>query len=224
MTAFENNLAELAGAFAGDGWISRGNSGSTLFISGNPKDERNYYDNRIVPLLNETFKVKIRAREFRYWGTYGILTCNKNVLESFLKLGFTTGKKAFCVKVPDCIKENNALHKHFIRGLFDTDGCIYFQRSYGDSSSMWQKKYRHRPVVSISTISLCLYEELCSMLNSLGFKFYKKKPHKGKTNKNLVYTLKVESKENVKKWFSEIKPANEKHLNRFNKWLEKGYF
>jgi len=224
MTAFENNLAELAGAFAGDGWISRGNSGLTLFISGNPKDERNYYDNRIVPLLNETFKVKIRAREFRYWGTYGILTCNKNILESFLKLGFTVGKKVASVKVPTIILRNNTLYKHFLRGLFDTDGCIYFQRSYGSSSSKWQKEYRHRPVVAFATVSLSLYREICRMVNCLGFNFYKTKPYKGRTNKNLVYRLRIEGKENVKRWFSLINPASKKHLDRFNIWLKEGYF
>ena len=33
-------LAELLGAFAGDGWMSKGNSGISLFITGKPKNSK----------------------------------------------------------------------------------------------------------------------------------------------------------------------------------------
>lgn len=58
-------FAELLGAFAGDGWISKGNSGLTLFISGNPKNEVEYYD-RIKWLFNKAFAIEVKPRNFEY--------------------------------------------------------------------------------------------------------------------------------------------------------------
>ena len=40
-------FSELLGAFAGDGWMSKSKNSIALFITGNPKDEKEYYNKRI---------------------------------------------------------------------------------------------------------------------------------------------------------------------------------
>lgn len=220
----QKEFAELIGAFIGDGWISRGNSGLSLFISGNPKDEKAYYNNKIVPLFSKTFNFQAKAREFPYWGTYGILIANQAVINRFIQEGMPVGKKALNIGIPDGIKKNKKLYNHFLRGYFDTDGCIHFQKSYGSVASKWQKQYRHRPVIEFSTVSATLCNDVQEMASQLNFNFRNKRPHKGKKDKNPAYRLRLEGKENVKRWFLEIKPNNKKHVDRFKIWKNKGYF
>jgi intein/homing endonuclease len=168
------HFAELIGAFTGDGWISKGNGGLTLFISGNPKDEKEYYK-RIKYLFKKVFSVKAVPRDFPYWGTFGVLICKKDVIASFTNLGFPIGKKSLTVKVPKQIEENTDLFPYFIRDLFDTDGCIYFQKSYNKNASKWQKSCKHKPAVLFTSMSKDLIDSVIAMSKVLGFNFRMKK-------------------------------------------------
>ncbi len=165
-----NYFAELLGAFVGDGWMSKTNSGISLFITGNPKDEKEYYK-RIISLFKKEFLVVLEPRDFKYWGTYGIYTGRKEIIHKFIEAGMPVGNKSICVKVPMEIKNNKELYIAFLRGLFDTDGCISFSKSYNKNASKWQKEKRHIPRVSITTISKDLAQEVNSMFNNINLNF-----------------------------------------------------
>jgi hypothetical protein len=94
-------FAELLGAFAGDGWMSRGNSGISLFITGHPIDEKEYYDKRIKFLFKKVFGVEVSPRHFPYWGTYGICVGKREIIGEFINAGMAVGRKASSVAVPD---------------------------------------------------------------------------------------------------------------------------
>ncbi len=225
-TKISPEFAELLGAFAGDGWISKGNTGISLFISGNPKDEQEYY-NRIKELFASVFGINVNPRAFPYWGTFGILVCNRSVIQDFIDAGMPVGNKSAIVKVPEKIINNKRLHIHFVRGFFDTDGCIYFQKSYNKNASKWQKSCRHKPAVQLCSVSKELMYSLHGLLRSSDFNFVFTKPRSPdpeKNRKNIAYKIKLEGKENVKKFFNEIQPKNQKHINKFNKWLEQGFY
>lgn len=219
----EKYLAELFGAFAGDGWMTQGKSSISLFITGNPKDEINYYETRIHFLFHQTFNFDIQPRNFKYWKTYGIYTGKKSIINEFIKHDFPIGEKSSRVKVPKKILLNPKLHKSFLRGLFDTDGCIAFRKSYNKNASIWQKKVRHRPAVFITTISKLLAEQITVMFEKLQLPFSIRieSPRNGyKTS----YRILLEGKANTKKFFNVIKPMNKKHTDKFETWLSQGFY
>jgi intein/homing endonuclease len=149
-------FAELYGAFAGDGWIGRGSGGLSLFITGNPADEKDYYWKRIRPLFKETTGLVVMPRAFEYWGTFGVMVCRREIIEKFLSVSAPIGKKARIITVPDFALSDSGLFVAFSRGLFDTDGCISFHKSYNKNASVWQKTNRHRPRIFFSTVSYSL--------------------------------------------------------------------
>ncbi|MEK6970799.1 MAG: LAGLIDADG family homing endonuclease, partial [archaeon] len=209
--------------FAGDGWISRGNSGYSLFITGNPKDEREYYL-RIKYLFLKKFGLTVKPREFPYWKTYGVSVTNQAIIRRFMSVGMPSGKKASIVKVPDFIQKNARYFTPFIRGVFDTDGSIYFEKSYNKNASKWQKTHHHMPVVSFVTTSECLSISLFGMLASLGFNFSRKKRAPAKIGKFPSYRLRLKGKANVHMFFDDIRPENTRHLSKFKMWLEEGFY
>lgn len=133
------------------------------------------------------------------------------------------GKKSLTVEVPEFIKADKSLSKAFIRGLFDTDGCISFQKSYNKNASKWQKQVRHKPTILFTTMSKSLIQSLLEMTADLGFAFRLGKPQLPKYSKTFAYRIRLEGKANVKKFFKTIKPKNPKHLAKFNAWLKQGF-
>jgi len=223
MFPVDKYFAELLGAFAGDGWMSKGNSGISLFISGNPKDERDYYDKRIKFLFKKVFRKEVFPREFSYWGTYGICVGNKGITKEFISAGMIVGKKAHKVTVPEEIILNHFLYTSFIRGLFDTDGCIYFTKSYNKNASKWQKLTKHKPIITFKTVSFCLASQLKKLLKNCGVEsgLRKSLPYNGNY---ASYELRIEGKKKAKMFFKVIKPKSIKHLAKFNLWLSQGFY
>ncbi len=213
-------FAEIMGAFVGDGWISK-STGYTLVISGDPKKEVSYYE-RLASLFNFCFNLNLTPRNFYYWGTYGIMVTRKAIICEFLDKGFNIGKKAHIVRVPSVILNNRKYWIPFIRGYFDTDGCIYFQKSYNSNASVWQKANKHRSLIEFTTVSKNLADEVYFILSKLGFNFMKKKPYI--QDKSAVYKLRLDSKSGVIRFFELICPSNEKHIKKFKYWLDKGFY
>lgn len=216
-------FAELLGAFTGDGWMSKGSGGISLFITGNPKNEKDYYCKRIKYLFKKTFGICVSPREFPYWATYGICIGKRGVMTRFISAGMNVGRKASTVQVPSQIISCPKYYAHFVRGLFDTDGCISFKKSYNKNASRWQKQNKHRPIITIKTVSKDLAFQVQEMLSLLGIDFAlsKKPPFNGK---HCSFELRIESKTAARRFFSIIKPKNSKHLNKFKAWLSQGFY
>ncbi len=217
-------FAELYGAFAGDGWISRGNSGLTLFITGNPADEKEYYRKRIRSLFKETVGLSVVPRDFKYWGTFGVMVCRKKIIETFISMGAPIGKKAQTIKVPDFVLSTASFFIAFARGLFDTDGCVDFRKSYGSNASIWQKTHYHRPRAFFATVSYPMALGLQQGFQKTGL-WPALRPCKpsGKC-KSVHYRLEFEGKKKVSAFFAKMGLQNPKHLAKFNRWRKQGFY
>lgn len=209
----KKEVAELCGAIIGDGWIDARKS--NLFISGHPTEDREYYDKRIVQLLEKKFGRKIETAEFPYWGTYGVGIYRKKEVQKFIQLGIPTGKKGTLVDIPTEIKTSNIqTKKNFIRGLFDTDGTVYFMKQNG--------KYT-RARLRIASISKELINSVKSISKQLGMRYSNPSPNKtGKGRPNKMYIFEINRKDDIDKWFSVIKPSNPKHLTKYMLWKKAG--
>lgn len=86
----------------------------------------------------------------------------KEVTSFFLDYGFKPGRKTYTVRIPDYIKKSSKKVKlSFLRGLFDTDGCLRFDKNH--------TKIYYYPKIEFDLASPMLIYDLSYMLTELGF-------------------------------------------------------
>jgi hypothetical protein len=215
-------FAEIWGSAIGDGWIGRGNR-LCLFISGDPTEDKSYYDEHIPDLFRDAFDFSIRPIEFRYWKTYGITTSRKAVISRLLAADFPVGKKRD-IRVPDEILCHKELFISMIRGLFDTDGTIYFQKSYNKTNGEWERTHHYIPKIRISSISENHIRVLKTFAEKyVGIKCHIERSGKTKTAPNVVWHLSTSGKVNIERWMEVVQPKNFKHVSKYLVWKKLGY-
>lgn len=190
--------AELVGMHVGDG---------TLYLSGKTivwelrgsVEEKEYYE-YIVDLIYDVFGVNLKPK-FRGLNSYGIQTTNKIITKFFTDSGFKPGKKVHTVRIPDYIKsaEEN-IKKSFIKGLFDTDGCLRYEKN--------RTTIRYYPRLEFSSASLKLIDDLHKMLKDLKFRTHR-------WSDRHCERIGLAGFANLDKWMKEISPANPKHFNKY---------
>lgn len=123
-------IAELLGAFIGDGFTNCYGRSYIVQITGDSRLDRTYYSDILIPCIktmcpesnpiidtyDNTIRLTINSKEFCILLTQ--------------RFGFRRGKKAYSVKIPQEILESNnwRIINRCIRGIFDTDGYVFFDR------------------------------------------------------------------------------------------------
>ncbi len=204
------NEAELCGMIIGDGWIQRNKKG--LFMSGDPIEDKEYYEKRVVQLFKTFLKRSIKARNFEYWKTYGIGIYRKKEIKKFIEMDIPIGKKGTEIIIPkEIMKSNVNVQKAFLRGLFDTDGTIY---------PMKQKERYSRARLRIASISKRLIDDVKLISRKIGVHHSNPSPSnaRGKRVPNKSYIFEINKINDIRKWFTMIKPKNPKHITKFKLW------
>ena len=213
MMILNEKTAELIGMHIGDGTLYRTSPTLVWELRGG-LDEKEYYYKIVKPLLESIFGLPFEPK-FRSGGKngcFGIQTSKKEVTSFFLEVGFSPGTKTYTVRVPEYIFGASTLIRlSFVRGLFDTDGCISFYRPNNKSLATY-------PRVELSSASEQLRNDLFSLLSNLGFRAFV-----WGNLKRGEYKICLAGKEQVERWFSLVKPHNAKHLNKFKFWKEQGH-
>lgn len=113
-------LAEFIGIMLGDGNIYK-NSIRIAF------DKRNKnYIGYVQDLCEKLFRIKLRSRILKNTNQAYLYYYNKDLIKKLIKFGLKRGnKKENNFGIPDWIKENKEYSKRCIKGLIDTDGCVY---------------------------------------------------------------------------------------------------
>ncbi len=218
-------IAEICGIHAGDGYLrTREKNKGEIDISGHI-EEKEYYDNHIAPLFNKVFNLKLKAKEFPKRSSYGIVIYQKHVRDSLINLGFPNGKKSELVKVPKQIlkNKNKNLYTKFLRGLFDTDGNLYFRKSYAGINQD-NKKYNHYPIIKITTISKDLAEGTIKMLNELEINFNYHNKSSKKINEKRKHIINISGTKNLKEWIKIIGIKNNAKYSRYLIWKKFGFY
>jgi intein/homing endonuclease len=205
-----SKIAELIGMHTGDGTLYRTNTGTVWELRGALNEKDYYYDN-VIPLLssifNKEFKPKFRSGGKN--GCFGVQICKREVTSFFIDYGFKPGRKTHTVRIPDYIKKSNKQVKlNFIKGLFDTDGCLRFDKN-GTNRNCY-------PKIEFGSASEKLIEDLSLLLKELKFNNYTWKSRN-------ISKLCIAGKIMLKKWIKEIKPKNPKHLNKYETFQKLGY-
>jgi len=201
-------LAEETGWHIGDGsmnfYKNHGKVRGVYQLRGHISDDKNHYITRIKPFFKTLYNLDISLREMPSTRVFGFQIWNDELVNFKHKLGLPLGKKTN-VEIPKGMlnKKENVIS--VIRGIFDTDGCIYLER----------KNKKLYPRIEISTISLNLAKQLHFLLNDLGFRATYYSVIKKQKNRKTSYLVSVRGEKMADMWFRIIKPANSKHVKKF---------
>ncbi len=216
-------LFELFGIYVGDGCLSVNKRYKELAILGDINEEFEYHKDYVIPLFNKTVFIPltgkpIEGKHCKTMGVYGIITFEKKVVDYFISFGFKPGPKTN-IKLPSIITESDkSLQKHFLRGLFDTDGSIYFEKNYSSKSNK-----NLRPKIKISTVSRKMKNQILAMLRNFDMNPMDKIPYKGKRDKNINYEIVIHRKKDLESFIKNIGFSSSKHKTKINVWKKLGY-
>lgn len=213
MIKLTEDIAELIGLHTGDGTLYNTSRGLVWELRGSLQ-EKCYYDIHITSLmkrifLGESFNAKFRSGGKH--GCYGIQSSKKCISKLLIDLGFSPGTKTYSVRIPEAIKstQTTGLKFAFLRGLFDTDGCLRFDKLKNN------KLYTY-PKIEFDFASKNLRDDLFTLLNEL-----KLNAHIwGK----LSYHLCLPGEKNLHDFMYLVKPKNTKHLKKYLFWCDNGCY
>ncbi|MEK6972454.1 MAG: LAGLIDADG family homing endonuclease [archaeon] len=197
-TKLTPELAEIIGAHTGDGTLS---TKRYYFSIRTSIFEEEYFTKHVFPLYKRTFNINLKL--LKRPPICGFETSSKAI--HYFKnqiFGLPIGTKTHKIGVSPLISESNdkKIMGAFLRGVFDTDGCVYFS------------KHQTYPVLSITVKSKKAIKGMGLLLKKLGYD-----PHINLKS----YTVYLNGVLKFKKWLDEIGTKNPKHQKRINKIKEK---
>src|SRR3989344_500544 len=214
-------ISEIAGFFAADGSMQKDH----ISFWGNPSADKDYYDFHLRGLFLKSFNISINPHEKKSNSVYGFYVCDKNIISFFNEyLGFPIGKKTYSLEVPKVIyqNDNKKISKSFIRGFFAGDGCLNFDKRYGNYKPLLKKLHTY-PRIQIRSVSQKAIYQLSDMILNLGIpNFVAKKPSK---NKHWVdsYMLQVSGEGSLLKLKRCIGFSNPNHSSRYEMFKKYGF-
>lgn len=218
-------LAELFGAYVGDGTMSanRGGKGTLLSIAAS-KDEKEWLD-YLAHLFEQIFYYRPKV----LWNSnvYKIQIGVGEICEFFKKAGFPVGKKALTVRAPEVVMDadTSIISKAFLRGYFDADGCLCFKKGWsGKRYIEFKKTHHYYPQISICSISKDLIVvDVKHILDSVGLHYiiWEMMPNgKGECKK---YFATINGVTQLELWMSKIGTSNPVHSSKYEVWKKFGF-
>ena len=212
-------MAYLTGFINGDGHLCYRKSKNeyAIFCSGNLKDEKEFYDDILIPLFKKVFNIEMKIKLEKSNNTYNIVFYSKTLLEYLSKeLSIPIGSKSSKVRVPDFIKRSKILLIHFIRGFSDADFSLTLKKRY--------REIPYYPVICGSSKSSRMIEDISSFLKSNNIPFYKeinKTIDDKRYGHSKISTITIYGHNNLVKWMRLIGFKNTKILKNFELWKER---
>lgn len=197
-------LAEETGIHIGDGYMIYQKNGYSLVYAGNLFKDKVHMQ-FLRSLLKDPYNIDSNVKEIRQHSLIYIRIFSKAICtfkNSILKMPF--GEKYESIDIPKVFQSNPPLAKACIRGIFDTDGGVVFQK---------QEKYCY-PAVILVTKSKFLASTLMRLLKDFGFK-----PYVGFDNKTSCSKIWIKGNVQFQKWFEVIGSNNERNIKKYQSWL-----
>lgn len=188
-------LAEFFGIMIGDGTIAKYQIGIALNLT----DDREYA-NFVTELLSKLFATE-PSLQLRPKSNCIVITTSSIVLVEYLTgLGLPKGDKLRAgLDVPTWILEDRRFIIACLRGMFDTDGCVFWENHV-----IKGKTYSY-PRVSFVSASLPLRTSIYEMLTQLEL------CPKMRNNRS----VNLEKAEDINSYFRIVGTSNPKHTTRF---------
>jgi intein/homing endonuclease len=192
---FSAELAEFVGILLGDGGMTK----YQIIISLNSKDEKEYSE-FVLSLAKKLFDVYVSTYHRKEMSVIMVRISRSGIIRFCVdKLGLKTGNKIKQqVDIPNWIKRNRRFSIACIRGLVDTDGCL-FNHNYKVNGKLYSYKK-----LAFTSFSAPLRRSVFRVLKSLGMN-----PRLDRKD------IRLESEEDVRRYFSIVGTHNRKLLNKY---------
>lgn len=210
--SISEELAEEVGWHIGDGsmniYNNKGYQKGIYQLRGHIDDDREHYFNRVKPFFKLLYGIEVSLRVMPSTRVFGFQIWSNKLIKFKQELGLPLGKK-FDVEIPSMFLDSDKLKIAVVRGIFDTDGGI----------QLMKKNNKLYPIVYIVTISDKLNIQLLSLLNGLGLRATTYS-WQGKGNRQRAYKISIRGVEMFDRFMEIIKPANPKHVRKYNLYKE----
>ncbi|MBI4140903.1 hypothetical protein HY485_03645 [Candidatus Woesearchaeota archaeon] len=206
------NVYEFYGVMLGDGCVlyKPDKKVYTIEIVGNAEEECGYYRSIQKFLEEKTGKfARLKIRHEKRGKSLRLTFHNKKFIE-FLMNKFELGeRKTFSAKIPPVYLSWEKA-KHILRGLFETDGSLYFSRVNGKAVY---------PRIEIKTSSEILAEQIVNVLVEQGFQ-----PHIRTCSSDKTKGIYISGSKAVEKWLKEIGFSSQKNKTKYELWKKVGFY
>ncbi|VVC71798.1 LAGLIDADG-like domain protein [uncultured archaeon] len=212
-------IAELAGAIIGDGHIHFSNrAGKTdyvISVAFNCTEDREYVS-QLSHLFQASFGLTPAIKLMSHCNE--LILRSKFVTQFFSSAGIPQGRKAAVVVIPDAFLTDENLKRACIRGVFDTDFSVAFKKKH---------RTRHTyPVISLSTVSKPLRDQLHSILAGGGFRNVYSIDRIQVTQKGTpvkIHELYISGSKELERWMELIGSSNPRHKTKYLIWKRFGF-
>jgi hypothetical protein len=195
---YSQKLAEFTGIMLGDGGISKFQTSITLHY----KDDKEY-GKFVVALIKKLFDVSV-GKYYDKKGSVVRFSVSRRELVDFCvkELGLKQGNKIKQqIDIPNWVKQNKLYSITCLRGLVDTDGCIFTHHYKSNNKSYSYKK------LSFTSYSKPLRRSVYNILKANGMK-----PRLSQDK-----DVRLDSVKDMQMYFQFIGSHNPKHLKRYFK-------
>lgn len=193
--------SKILGILFGDGSLSKNRGSIQITIAGHKFEDREYLIGHVRPMFELLFAKTLKVLLVNDQNTMVLYGCSKRVALTLHEWGMPLGRKKLSSLTPATPLEEVS----FIRGLFDTDGCVY--RKYGPYKQI-QFKSANRDLLT--------YVKEC--LVRLGFH-----PTSIRTY-DTKFRFFLSRQAEIDQFFHVVEPRNTKHLRRFQDAGRKQFF
>jgi len=187
----DSKLCEIFGILNGDGHVSK--TTHEISVVGNKleRDYALYVKDVFQKMFGLDFKLYFNSNSFKVRVYSKELAAKLNK-----KYNIPLGNKMGQLNIPPIVYTKKKWIFSYIRGLFDTDGCFHIRR-------------KKDALVSITSADPRYLMEISEALISCGFNVSRGQ------QKVMLY-----GRDSVSKFFRKIRPANSKHLKKYEEYLK----
>ncbi|KKT82526.1 MAG: hypothetical protein UW79_C0005G0051 [Candidatus Yanofskybacteria bacterium GW2011_GWA2_44_9] len=197
------DLAEFFGILLGDGGISR----RQVTVTVHKIDDKKYAD-YIKNLIKRLFKIVPSFYLSKKDNVIDIVVSRSELVKFLVNSGLPIGSKVrHQVDVPQWIKRSDKFSASCIRGLFDTDGCLYT-----DKHLIRGKSYLNCGM-NFTNRSIPLLNFFRSKLEKLGYH----------PTQKTQFSIFLRREQEILRYFKEIGSKNFKCNNKLNEFLKYKY-
>ena len=196
-------LAEIFGIMLGDGGIN--NDWQATISLNSIKDKE--YAIYIISLINDLFNVQTSLSFRKNSNTVVIRVNSTSVVDFLVTKGLHRGNKLKAgLHIPEWIMKQGTYRKACLRGLVDTDGCLFIHHH----KSKWDKMY-HNLGLTFTSYSPLLIKQVAEIMTE-----HDLVPRITKRGRD-IYLYRAES---VSKYLSTIGTSNQRIRLVYNTWRD----
>jgi DNA-binding transcriptional regulator WhiA len=201
-------LAEETGIHIGDGSMNYYQGHGLYSLRGNKITDRKFYEIHIKKIFETLYGANIRLREWK--DVYGFQIASDKLIKFKNEIiGLPLGKKVN-ISIPQSLVKNNKLAIACVRGVFDTDGCIYIEN----------KKGKPYPRIEIATTSEILAKQMKEIVNRNGIKCSLWKETYNNKKWKPKFMISIKGYNNFKLWYEVFGSSHPKNKEKFQALLK----